>query len=257
MKLKNLVWMPKSDNRDNYLAHIAKAAINENWGPDNRYLNDYIRDNFELAYKQNKVKIGPEKLYCLFRAGGLTTNEGDPITILATKNRYSNKQPYVYKTVFTRQRFTVMVDDRAFPETAPPAPDYAIPPYRADYAPVYNFPHYFDDHESRVEEKFPRWTRRQISLCIYGAVEQAHKRGAQEGVPQWYCDKNAEEGDYQWLLPLNFTSENPSDKPDFVATLAPNEEDKEYNIRTLLPPEFAYGHARAVSGRDPHFRSWA
>lgn len=255
MKLNDFVWMPYSDNRDDYREHVAEAAINENWGPDNRYLYDYIRDNFELAYEQNKVKVHPE--YCLFRAGALTTREGEPITILATKNRQSNKQPYVYKTVMTRQRFTVMVGDREFPETAPPAPEYGIPSYHAGYRPVYNFSHYLDDHESRVEQKFPKLTPHQRFLCIYSAVELAHKRGAQAAVPQWYCDKNAEEGGYQWLLPLYITSENLSDKPDFVATLAPNEEYQEYNIPTLLPPEFAYGHARAVSGRDPQFRSWA
>ena len=53
------------------------------------------------------------------------------------------------------------------------------------------------------------------------------------------------------------TSENLSEKPDFVATLAPDETYKEYNVRTLLPPAYAYGHARAVSGRDPQFRTWA
>ena len=83
------------------------------------------------------------------------------------------------------------------------------------------------------------------------------KRGTQAAVSQWYCDRKAEEGGYQWLLPLFVTSENLSEKPDFVATLAPDETYKEYNVRTLLPPAYAYGHARAVSGRDPQFRTWA
>jgi len=34
-------------------------------------------------------------------------------------------------------------------------------------------------------------------------------------------------------------------------------QDGEYNVPTLMPPEWAYGHARAVSSRDPHFRTWA
>jgi hypothetical protein len=157
----------------------------------------------------------------------------------------------------TRSRFTVRVGEEEFPENAPPAPEYAPPPYHADYKLVYNFAHYLDDHEQRVEERFPKLTPHQRFLCIYAALELAHKRGTQAAVPQWYCDKNADEGSFQWLLPLFITSENLSAKPDLVATLAPDEEFLEYNVRTLLPPEFAYGHARAVTGRDPQFRSWA
>ncbi len=257
MKLSNFVWMPYSDSRDDYRDHIAEAAIDESWGPNHRYLHDYIRDNFEIAYKQGKVKVHPEDKYCLFRVGTLVTREGEPITVLGIKNQKSGKEPYVYKTAFTRSRFTVRMGNDEYPETAPPPPEYEVPPYHADYKLVYNFAHYLDDHEGRVEERFPKLTPHQRFLCIYAALELAHKRGTQAAVPQWYCDKNAEEGSYQWLLPLYITSENLSAKPDVVATLDPDEEYKEYNVRTLLPPEFAYGHARAVSGRDPQFRSWA
>jgi hypothetical protein len=257
MKLNQFVWMPYSETRDDYRDHIGRAAIEESWGPDNRYLYDYIRDNLEIAYRQNKVKVHPEELYCLFRAGTLTTRDGEPVTILALKNRTSGKEPYVYKTVFGRARFTVEVDGAKYPETAPPSPDYEIPPYHHDYKPVYNFSHYLDDHEQRVQERFPKLTAHQRFLCIYASLELAHKRGTQAAVPQWYCDKNAEEGSYQWLLPLYISSESLSAKPDLVATLHPDDEHQEYNVRTLLPPEFAYGHARAVSGRDPQFRTWA
>ena len=71
MKLSDFIWMPYSDRRYDYRAHIAKAAIDENWGQDYRYMYDYIRDNFEIAYKQGKVKEHPERKYCLFRAGTL------------------------------------------------------------------------------------------------------------------------------------------------------------------------------------------
>lgn len=257
MKLNDFIWMPYSDSRDDYRDHVAKAAIDENWGQDYRYMYDYIRDNFEIAFKQGKVKEHPEKKYCLFRAGTLVTREGEPITVLGLANQQCGREPYVYKTVFTRPRFCVRVGNDEFPETPPPPPEYDPPPYFADYRLVYNFVHYLDDHERRVEERFPKLTPHQRFLCIYAALELAHKRGTQAAVSQWYCDRNAEEGGYQWLLPLFVTSENLSEKPDFVATLAPDEAYKEYNVRTLLPPEYAYGHARAVSGRDPQFRTWA
>ncbi len=38
MKLSEFVWMPYSDNQDDYRNFVANAAINENWGQDFRYL---------------------------------------------------------------------------------------------------------------------------------------------------------------------------------------------------------------------------
>ncbi|MFC7761092.1 DUF3825 domain-containing protein [Catellatospora bangladeshensis] len=174
------------------------------------------------------------------------------------KNRLSGKQPYFYKRLFARERFVVRDDDNVeHDEEAPPAPDYEIPPYHPEYKLAYNFEHYLDDHEPRMEERFPALTTHQRFLCIYAALELAHKRGNQAAVPQWYCDRNADEGSYQWLLPLYVTTEDLSIKPDLVATLSPQPEYAEYNVRTLIPPEYAYSHARAVSGRDPQFRTWA
>jgi len=255
MRLSEFVWMPYSDSKDDYRNQVSAAAIQENWGPDERYLQDYIRDNFEIAYKQGKVKIDPNKRYCLWRVGTLATREGEPITILAMKNRISGREPYAYTRIFTRKRFAVRLDTEEIPEAVPESPSYDIPPYHPDYRLTYNFNHYLEDHESRVEEKFPKLNAHQRFLCIYAALELAHKRA--QPVPQWFCDRNAEEGAYQWLLPLHITSENISEKPDLVAILRPNDDYQEYNVPTLFPPEWAYGHARAVSGRDPQFRSWA
>lgn len=257
MKLNGFIWLPYSDDRDDYRNYIASAAIDESWGQNLRYMYDYIRDNFEIAYKQGKVKEHDEKKFCLFRAGTLVTREGEPITILGTKNPQAGKEPYVYKTIFTRDRFVVRVGDEEFPESAPAAPEYDPPAYHADFKLVFNFAHYLDDHEQRVEVRFPKLTPHQRFLCIYASLELAHKRGTQAAVSQWYCDRNADEGGYQWLLPLFITSENLSAKPDLIATLDPEKDYREYNVRTLLEPEYAYGHARAVSGRDPQFRSWA
>ncbi|MFC7761093.1 hypothetical protein ACFQY4_25980 [Catellatospora bangladeshensis] len=75
MKLNDFIWMPFSDSRDDYRNDIAKAAINEDWGHDLRYLYDYVRDNFEISHKQGKVRTSPGA-YCLFRAGSLVTREG-------------------------------------------------------------------------------------------------------------------------------------------------------------------------------------
>lgn len=198
------------------------------------------------------------KNICLFRVGTLTTRENAPITILAIKNRHSGKQPYVYRTIFTRERFQVKLDGgEEFQERAPKSPEYNPPKYCDDFELVFNFAHYLEDHEDRVSKCLTSLNPHQRFLCIYAALQLAHKRGNSCAAPQWFCDKNADSGNYQWLLPLHVTVENIDSRPDFIATLDPIPDYKEYNVRTILLPEYVYGHARAISERAPHFRTWA
>jgi hypothetical protein len=258
MQLTEFCFMPYSDSREDYRDFIAKHAIDENWGPEKRYLQQYLAANFEIAYQQGKVKVNEDKGYALWRAGNLTTREGSPITILAVKNNLSGKQPYFFKFVFTGPRFQVDLNGEKIPEAAPEPPSYnGVPEYHGDYKLSYNFAHYLEDHAERAAEAFPNLNDHQRFLCIYAALNLAHLRHESTAVAQWYKDKNSETGGYQWLLPLHIKSESISDKPDLVATLEPVDEFQEYNVRTLLPPEWAYPKARAVSRRDPHFRSWA
>jgi hypothetical protein len=257
MQLNDFCFMPYSDNRDDYRDFVARSAIDENWGPEKRYLQQYLSANFEIAYEQGKVKVNEEKGYALWRAGNLVTRDAQPITLLGVKNHVSGKQPYFFKFVFTGERFSIEIDGEKIPETAPEPPTYAVPAYHGDYKLSYNFTHYLDDHAERAGEVFPNLNEHQRFLCIYAALNLSHIRHQNTAVAQWYKDKNADSGTYQWLLPLHVKSGNISDKPDLVATLDPVDEYQEYSVRTLLPPEWAYPKARAVSQRDPHFRSWA
>ena len=257
MRLSDFMWMPYSEDRQDWRKDIAAAAIEEEWGPELRYLRDYVSDNFEIAHAQGLIRQADDRSYCLFRVGSLTTREGEPISVLGVKNRLAGKQPYFYKYTFQRSRFDVRLDDGVHHETAPPSPKYDMPPYRPEYKLVYNFSHYLEDHETRAAESFPSLNAHQRFLCIFAALELAHRRGMAAAVPQWFRDKKAEEGGYQWLLPLFINSESLSSKPDLIATLDPHDEWQEYNVRTLLPPSWAYGHARAVTTRDPTFRTWA
>lgn len=257
MKITDFIWLPYSDSKEDYRDHIACAAIEENWGPKRKYLFDYVSDNFELAHAQGKIKEPADKAYFLFRIGTLSTRGGEPITMLAMKNRLPNKQPYVFSKIFTGNRFTIRLENSEVTEVAPSSPTYNIEPIHTDYNLVFNFDHYLKDHEERVSEKLPTLNSHQRFLCIYAALQLAYKRADLCAVKQWYCDKNADEGNYQWLLPLHISEENIDSKPDLIATLDPRKEYSEYYIRTVLPPEFSYGHARAISMRNPHFSSWA
>ena len=257
MQMSKFCFMRYKDDGDDYRDFVARLAIAENWGPDNRYLQQYLAANFEIAYIQKKVKVNEEKGYALWRAGNLVTKDAQPITMCCVKNFIAQKQPYVFKHVFIGERFTIELDDDKIPEVAPEAPTYDTPTYRGEYRLSHNFKHYLDDHAPRMDAIFPNLNKHQQFLCIHAAVNLAHVRHESTAVPQWYKDKNADSGGYQWLLPLYINSDNISEKPDLVATLEPLAEHNEYCVTTLLLPEWVYPNARAVSQRDPHFRSWA
>lgn len=258
LKMHEFAWMRHNDSQRDYRDHIAHNAVEEDWGPNKTYLYDYLCANFQISRLQDKVKIGPGGKYALWRAGNLTTRSGQPITILALKNQRPNKQPFVYTATFEVPKFTVRDrDGNEHLEKAPEAPEYNPPEYRAGYELTYNFEHYLQDHERRVSKKLKKLNSHQRFLCIYAAAEIAHKRcsDALSAVPQWYCDKNEKVGNYQWLLPLRINDEDISRNPDFVAAVDPRDEHDEYYIRTVMPPRYVYGQARAVAGA-PRFEPW-
>jgi hypothetical protein len=121
----------------------------------------------------------------------------------------------------------------------------------------FNFNHYLQDHESRMAAMLPELNPYQRFLMVYGAIIAAHRIAAQVAVPQWFRDKNAEAGGYKWLLPLRFHDPDTSEKPDFVAALDPDTESKEYLVRTILPPEWAYANARSIIANvDSKISNW-
>lgn len=259
MKLSDFAHMPyrAPEKGKTYLDYVAEFSIKEPWGESLQYLERYVDYNFEISYGQNLVLEDPEGTWAIWRVGNLVTPEGEPISILCLRNRMEGKQPYHFARVFRARRIDINANGHSARLEAPVGPAYPIPSYKPGYALVYDFDHYLRDNRQRAEERLPNLTDRQRFLCIYGAAQLAHKRGEQASVPQWYRDKNAECGSFQWLLPLHLIHEDLSRKPDLVATLQPDDAYGEYRVRTLLPPEWAYPNARAISSRDPHFRMWA
>lgn len=113
----------------------------------------------------------------------MTTREGEPISILATKNERTGKQPYFCNFVFNKSRFSVRLENNVeVAESASSPPEYNIPKYHREYKLTYNFSHYLDDHEDRVSDKLPDLNQHQRFLCIFAALELAHRREA--AVPQ-------------------------------------------------------------------------
>jgi len=259
MKLEDFAFMPRKPlaKGKDYVDYVADFAITEPWGSDGRYLERYIDYNFEMAHAQGRIVEAPDKSYALWRVGNLTTRDNEPISVLCTRNRKEGKQPYYFVRVFNTRRIEIQTDDAKVSVRAPDGPSYTVPTYDPSYEMVYQFSHYLEDNRPRAEGKLPGLTDNQRFLCIYAAAMLAHRRGSQAAVPQWYRDKHADIGGYQWLLPLHINADDLSKKPDLVATLEPDDENREYRVRTLLPAEWAYPNARAVSTRDPQFRMWA
>ena len=245
---------------DAIIQKVAEFAVRENWGDNLQVLSIYMDYNFEIAREQGLLKFAKDDSYCLWRVGHLVSTDGQPITVLFMKNRLENRQPFVATFVFKGESFEVSLGSASATtvrEKAPKAPKYKYPKYRSDYKLQFNFDHYLRDHESRIREILPNLTPYQRFLVLYGAVTTAHRIAAQVAVPQWYRDKNAEAGGYKWLLPLRFNDPDTSLRPDLVAAIDPDETNKEYLVRTLLPPDYAYANARAViSSIDAKISQW-
>lgn len=257
MQLSDFAFFPRRSftKQDDYLDYIATYALKENWGDDRRYLVRYVDYNFQLAFEQGLVNEAPDGAYALWRVGNLVTRDNEPISIFCARNRIEGKQPYYFVRVFNSRRCGIRVGGQELEVPAPPSPRYDPPEYQADYDLVYQFEHYLEDNKERAEQALPGLTEHQRFLCVFASAHLAHKRGA--AVAQWYRDKRADSGTYQWLLPLHITHDDVSGRPDLVATLDPDDAHREYRIRTVLPPSWAYPNARVLSGRDPQFRAWA
>ena len=257
MQLNDFAFFPRRSftKQDDYLDYIAKYALTESWGENRRYLERYVDYNFQLSYEQGLVVEAQDRSYALWRVGNLVTRDNEPISISCLRNRIEGKQPYFFVRVYNSRRCEIRAGTEQIEIPAPPSPRYDIPEYQAGYDLVYQFDHYLEDNRERAEQALPGLTDHQRFLCVFASAHLAHKREA--AVPQWYRDKRAGSGTYQWLLPLHISHDDISRCPDLVATLDPDDTHREYRIRTLLPPAWAYPNARVVSGRDPRFRAWA
>ncbi len=230
-----------------HLRDVKDVASPEEWGENLSYLRDYININFEIAYNQGLVKEAKDHSYAIWRVGNLTTLDGEPISIVVRKNEL-NVPPYVYHKVYCGEQFKIYFSHHeVVQETATPSPEYKIPKYQKEYSLDLNYDHYLKENEERVKRILPELSFYQRFLCTYAAIHLAHKRADTDVVAQWFRDKNASEGTYQWLAPLHFYDRDPTKKPELVATLTPDNELKKYAVRTLMPTTWCYGKARAVS----------
>jgi hypothetical protein len=255
MTLRELVFLPNRETgRKNYLDYIsAHLPHGEHWGEDLRILETYVHSNFELAREQGLLREADDGSSLVFRVGDLSSIVNEPISIVCERNSRIGKQPYRFKGVVAKRRITVDVDGHeALVMDAPPAPTYEKILYHRSYRlDLSHVGHFVSENRSRVDEALAERTERERLCSIVGGLELAHARGDEIAIAQWYRDRNANTGSYQWLLPLHIVNDDLSGRPEWLATLEPRDGANEYYVRTLLPVEMAYPHARVVGTHRP------
>ncbi len=252
MKLYDFAFM-----RSDWLKKLADLAVPENWGEDHRALQVYCETNFDIAYREDLLHKDEAGRFALWRVGTLTTSDGTPIYAYFPKNRLEGKQAFAFVTFLHQHSLMVTYSPDRFSSSTqiaiqdpPKEPDYRSGDYHPDYKIEYSWGHMESDHSSRLEQHIPGLTGRPRFLCIFGAIELAHRLWGQLAVPQYH------HGAYQWFLPLYITHDDHSKPPDLVAALVANDEREVYRVATLLPPDWAYPLARAITVGRPSFNSW-
>lgn len=240
-----------------WLANLGRMAMPENWGRDNRYLRVYCEANLSIAVNEGLLYQDPNGRFVVWRVGHLVTTDGLPIYMYFVKNVIENRQPWFYVGTLAARRLVIKYrpygggeEERILIDNPPRAPDYRYPEYHPEYKIEYQWAHFLEEHESRMKQYLPEIVNpRTLYVAIFGATELSH-RLQRHAVPQYY------RGRYQWLLPLYITRSDLS-RPDLVAALEEDSDRGVYVARTLLPPEAAYGHARAVALSTRDIGSWA
>jgi hypothetical protein len=216
----------------NWLRRIAAVAKEEPWGDDRfKILEIYLKANFEIAMNQDRV-YEDEKI-AFWKTGYLVNTAADSIWLIYKPNNREGSQRWVFDDVITGD---CPIADHKISDFQV---KYEIPEFESDWR-IYisqdSIIHIINDNRRRLQEILGDLVDNTHLLfrAIYGEIELAKK--AHTVIPQWY------HGDYQLLMPLHIT------KPEveLMATLTPTPAQRRYDIKTLLPPHYAYAHARAL-----------
>lgn len=228
-----------------WLGDIASNTKTEPWGRDKKVLETYLKANFEIARQQDKIVENDSEGYAIWRAGYLVTPSMDPIWLYYEKNTRPNTKWY-FKGL--RYGSDPLPGISAKTHTV----SYEPPEFHADwniYIDNKSFNHILTDHKDRLVTIFGDEVKNSHRLfrTLYGEIMLQQKEAAGV-IPQWYMEG------YNFLMPLCFSS---PEKIDITAALTIDNTMKRYQLRTLLPPHYAYANARAVIKTRSQFASWA
>jgi len=230
-------------HNDTWLTSISQVVKEEPWG-SLKPLELYLRANFEIAKQQGKVYEDEEKGIAIWRPGYLVNKVSDPVWLIYKANPHKNrgKQPWIFDRVHTGRHPLQSKDDLSV--------SYSPPEFNSDwniYISQRAIEHIMNHNQDRLKEVFGDLFKNEhlVFRVIYAEIRLKMKES--NVIPQWY------RGEYQFLMPLNLTK--PS-KVELTATLQPNPSTKQYDVRTLLYPNYAYAYARAVVKSYSSFVDW-
>jgi len=229
---------------NDWLEQISNIAKDEPWGNSLKPLELYIRANFEIAKQQGKVYEDESKGIAVWRPGFLVNKVSDPIWLVYKVNPHKNrgKQPWMFERVHTG-RCPVQISEELSISYSPPEfkPDWNI------YISQKAIEHIMTHNQDRLKKVFGPLSNNEhlVFRVIYAEIHLKKKES--NVIPQWY------RGEYQFLMPLNLTN---AGSVELTATLEPNPATKQYDVRTLLYPHYAYAHARAVVKSYSSFVDW-
>lgn len=243
MKLREFA----NHNMPYILDELKKSLMSEPWGANCKILNQYINVNFEIACSENKIHEEEQRNIAFWKVGNLVSLAGDPLWFIYEKNtrgpqKWNFKRLY-FGTALPISNLNESIDDYQLQYQTP----HFYSSWQFSLEPA-TIEHIMTDNKSRLESVFGKQLSQNghmLFRTILGELELQKKRS--DVMNQWYYGK------YQFLMPLYLEN---SEKVSLTATLEPLEENKLYKVRTLLYPEYAYPHVRALVKNRSAITGW-
>lgn len=229
-RLRRLAHVPRP-----LLQGLARAALAENWGPNEYVLEKYLAVHVAWSVQQDRYTTTDTQLFV--SAGHLQTRYGTPLYLVFERNTNPDRQPLY--CVYAGS--DVSAADLPPPPEIPAAPGL---PRGAEIVMLHD--HVLRDNADRVP--FLERTPPVSQMCaVSGAIQWSLNRGLQ--LPYWYY------GRMSYLVPLYMQSrENITQAPDLIAPVQATPEN--LIVRTVLLPHMPYANARVAVRRHDQLPHW-
>ena len=229
------------------LNNLRNELMEEPWGKNNRILSTYINVNFEIAYEEKKVYENEKDNIAFWKVGNLVSVAGDPLWFVYGLNE-NGAQKWDFEKCHYGSFPPVYLDNMSIDEFQV---EYRFPQFHSSWQLRLEPPtikHIMGRNRDRLISVFGNELSQNDHMLlrtILGELELQKKRS--DIMNQWYFGK------YQFLMPLYLKKPN---EVSLTATLEPLDEIKCYKVRTLLYPEYAYPHIRAVIKNRSTITGW-
>jgi len=243
MKLRDFA----NHNMPSILSDLKSNLMAEPWGKNNKILSTYINVNFEIAYSEAKIYEDEANGIAFWKVGNLVSIAGDPLWFVYELNP-REEQKWNFKKTYFGSLLPSLNNDKTIDDYQI---QYKIPPFYSSSQFTLDpktVEHIMSENKDRLVHVFGEDLAKNAHMLfrtILGELELQKKRS--DVMAQWYFGK------YQFLMPLYLKSPN---EVSLTATLEPLDDVKQYKVRTLLYPEYAYPHIRAVVKNRSSITGW-